>query len=84
MRHATQEDLDQVEPLLAALREVPQLREGRRGCFSVGPRAFLHFHADDTVALYVDVRFDEAFERIEANTTAERADLLARVQNALA
>ena len=84
MRHATQEDLDQVEPLLAALRMIPELRERKRGYFSLGRRAFLHFHADNTGAFYVDVRFDEAFERVRVTGTEQQADLLARVQNELA
>jgi len=44
VRHATQEDLDRLEKLLAKLRELPQLRERKRGYFSRGSRAFLHFH----------------------------------------
>ena len=84
VRHATPEDLDQVEPLLAALRGVPALRERKRGSFSVGRRAFIHFHADDTGALYADVRFEDAFERVGVTSAEERKDLLARVQNALA
>jgi hypothetical protein len=34
MRHATAEDLDRLEPLLAELRALPQLRERKRGSFS--------------------------------------------------
>ena len=84
MRHATQEDLDQIEPLLVALRKNPELRERKRGLFSLGARAFLHFHADDSGTIYVDVRFDSEFERIRVNGTEEQADLLVRVNNALA
>jgi hypothetical protein len=46
VRHANQEDLDHVEALLAELRKLPELRERRRGYFSRGSRAFLHFHED--------------------------------------
>jgi len=46
VRHATQEDLDQVEALLVELRKLPQLRERKRGYFSRGSRAFLHFYED--------------------------------------
>jgi hypothetical protein len=59
VRHATQEDLDQVEALLLELRQLPQLRERKRGYFSRGSHAFLHFH-EDAGDLYVDVRLDSA------------------------
>jgi hypothetical protein len=34
MRHATAEDLDRLEPLLAELRALPQLWGRKRGSFS--------------------------------------------------
>jgi hypothetical protein len=83
VRHATQEDLDQVEALLAELRKAAELRERKRGYFSRGSRAFLHFHADETGDLYVDVRLDGAFQRMRVTSRGERADFLARVQKAL-
>ena len=45
------------------LRKLPQLRERKRGYFSRGTRAFLHFH-QDAGNLYVDVRLDSAFQRV--------------------
>jgi hypothetical protein len=83
VRHATPEDLDQVEGLLVALRTAPGLRERKRGSFSRGSRAFLHFHADDNGDLYVDVRFDDAFQRMRVTSPEDQADFLAEVQNAL-
>jgi hypothetical protein len=82
MRHATPEDLDRVEALLVGLRELPQLRERKRGYFSRGSRAFLHFH-EDAGDLYVDVRLDSAFQRVRVTSRDEQADLLSRVRNAL-
>ena len=82
VRHATQEDLDQVEALLVELRKLPQLRERKRGYFSRDSRAFLHFH-EDAGALYVDVRLDSAFRRARVTSGTEQADLLARVRRAL-
>lgn len=41
---------------------IPPLRERKRGSFSRGPRAFLHFH-EEAGDLYVDVRLDSAFSR---------------------
>ncbi len=83
MRHATDQDLDRVDPLLAELRKLPQLRERKRGSFSRGSRAFLHFH-EDAGDLYVDVRLDSRFERISVTSAAEQADFLAQVRAALA
>jgi hypothetical protein len=82
VRHATQEDLDQVEALLVELRKFPQLRERKRGYFSRGTRAFLHFH-EDAGDLYVDVRLDSAFQRMKVTSRDEQADLLSQVREAL-
>ena len=82
MRHATDDDLDHIEALLAELREFPPLRERRRGSFSRGSRAFLHFH-EDGGDLYVDVRLGSEFERRKVTSDAEQAAFLAEVRSAL-
>ena len=82
MRHARGEDLDRIEDLLADLRRFPELRERKRGQFSMGSRAFLHFH-EDAGDIYVDVRFDHDFQRLRVATPGERATLLSRIQDAL-
>lgn len=82
MRHATEQDLDQLETLLAELRRLPELRERKRGSFSRGSNAFLHFHADAS-DLYVDVRLDSSFERMKATSSEEQTAFLAQVQRAL-
>jgi hypothetical protein len=82
VRHATEEDLDRVEELLAELRKFAQLRERRRGCFSRGSRAFLHFH-EDAGEIYVDVRLDGAFQRTKVTSRSEQAGLLSEVRRAL-
>jgi hypothetical protein len=82
VRHATQEDLDQVEELLGELRQLPQLRERKRGYFSRGSRAFLHFH-EDAGDLYADVRLDSEFQRMRVTSRREQAELLAQVRAAL-
>ena len=46
VRHATQDDLDRLDSLLAELREFAELRERKRGYFSLRSKAFLHFHED--------------------------------------
>jgi hypothetical protein len=83
VRHATEDDLDQLEPLLAELRELPQLRERKRGSFSRGSKAFLHFHADGG-DLYVDVKLDGDFQRMRVTSDDERAEFVSRLRGALA
>jgi hypothetical protein len=82
MRHATQDDLDHIEGVLVELRKLPQLRERKRGYFSRGSRAFLHFH-EDAGDLYVDVRLGSAFQRMRVTSRSEQADLLSRVRDVL-
>jgi hypothetical protein len=82
VRHATQEDLDRVEAVLVELRGLSQLRERKRGYFSRGSRAFLHFH-EDAGDLYVDVRLDSDFERMKVTSLSEQAGFLSRVREAL-
>jgi hypothetical protein len=82
VRHATPEDLDHLEELLVELRELPQLRERKRGSFSRGSRAFLHFH-EDAGDIYVDVKLDGEFQRMRATSSNEQADFLAQVRGAL-
>jgi hypothetical protein len=82
VRHATQEDLDHLEALLAELRKFPQLRERRRGYFSRGSRAFLHFH-EDAGDLYVDVKLGNAFQRMKVTSSKEQAVFLSDVRRAL-
>jgi hypothetical protein len=82
VRHATQEDLDRLEKLLAKLRELPQLRERKRGYFSRGSRAFLHFH-EDAGDFYVDVRLGDDFERVKVTTPAEQEDFVSRLRHGL-
>ncbi|HEY6468937.1 MAG TPA: hypothetical protein VI434_04150 [Candidatus Dormibacteraeota bacterium] len=82
MRHATDDDLDHIEPLLEELRKLPQLRERKRGSFSRGSRAFLHFH-EDRGDFFVDAKLDTAFSRSRVTTTDEQTDFLSRVEAAL-
>jgi hypothetical protein len=82
VRHATSEDLDRLEPLLARLREFDALTERRRGSFTRSGRAFLHCHADD-VGLFVDCRLAEDFERFRVSTRKERDAFVARVARSL-
>jgi N-acetylglutamate synthase-like GNAT family acetyltransferase len=82
VRHATQDDLDRIEELLAELRAVPELRERKRGNFSMRSQAFLHFH-EDSGDLYADVKLDGEFQRMRVTTHTEQLALVRRVRNAL-
>jgi hypothetical protein len=82
VRHAGQDDLDRLEELLADLRAVPELRERKRGYFSLRSAAFLHFH-EDSGDFYVDVKLDGAFQRVRVSTRTEQLDFLDRVRAAL-
>lgn len=83
MRHAGPATLERIAPLLEALRARPALRERRPGVFSLGSRAFLHFH-DDPAGVFADVRLAEGFVRQRVSTAAEQAELLGRIDDCLA
>ena len=55
------------------------MRERKRGYFSRGSRAFLHFH-EDAGDLYADVKLDGTFQRTPVTTAADQAcRLLSRI-----
>jgi hypothetical protein len=84
MKHAGQQTLAKLEPLLESLRAQPQLTERTPGSFYLGPSAFIHFHEDPT-GLFADVKEDlVSFSRHQVSTTAEQRAVLARVKNCLA
>jgi hypothetical protein len=83
MRHARNDDLDRIEPLLVQLRAIDALTEKSRGVFYLRSRACLHFHADGADT-YADVRIDtDTFERTRATTKAEQRALVAAVKRAV-
>lgn len=82
MKHAGDETLDQLDPLLEKLRTMDGLREKKRGVFYRRSKAFLHFH-EDVAGLFVDVRCDDEFQRFPVSTNSQRAELLKRVRREL-
>jgi hypothetical protein len=82
LRHADSAALDRLEPLLSQLREIPGLKEVRRGVFYRRSRAFMHFH-DDPSGLYADIRLDKNFERQRVDTADERLYLLNQIRMVL-
>jgi hypothetical protein len=77
MKHATAAALDQLEPLIAAIRALGTLKEKSRGVFYRGSRAFLHFH-EDPAGLFADIRDASGgdFERVDVTRDEGRRRLL--------
>jgi hypothetical protein len=83
VRHATPEDLAEVDDLLRALRTIDGLVEKRPGVFSHRSRAFLHFHADPS-GLYADVRLEGPdFDRRPVRTRTQQRALVRDVRAAV-
>lgn len=82
MRHATQDDLDRLEGLLAELRALPELRERKRGYFSLRSQAFVHFH-EDAGDFYADVKLNGSFERRRVTSRTDQLAFLREVRGAL-
>jgi hypothetical protein len=80
MKHATDEALDRLHGMLAALRELEGLAERKRGVFYRKSRAFLHFH-EHREDLYLDVRMaGPDFERHRVTTAAEQRGVVAAIR----
>jgi hypothetical protein len=79
MKHAGAAALDQLEPLLARIREGGALREKSRGIFYLKSRAYLHFH-EDPAGIFVDIRAADGkeFDRMKLDGKVE-AEILARI-----
>lgn len=83
MKHASERALRELQPLLAALRQLDPLVERTPGAFYLKSRAFLHFHEDPS-GLYADVKLDLAtFTRLRVSTQEEQAQLLQQVRRTL-
>ena len=57
VRHARAEALDELEPMLTDLRDLPGSPSAAVASSTAGSRAFLHFH-EDPAGHHVDVRLD--------------------------
>lgn len=84
VRHARAEALDDLEPLLAELRCLVQIREKSRGVFYRGSKPYLHFH-EDPAGFFADVRLNPRgdFDRLRVSELDERAILLQAVRRSL-
>jgi hypothetical protein len=83
MAHAGPATLDRLEPLLAAIRKLGVAEERKRGIFYRRRVAFLHFHAE-AGRILADLKEGQEFRRYPANTSRDRARLLAAVKRATA
>jgi hypothetical protein len=81
MRHARQDALDSLEPLLATLRALPGMTEKSRGVFYRKSKSFLHFH-EDPKGLFADLRIAALgdFERFDVTDDAGRTRLVAVIE----
>ncbi len=85
MRHARDDALDSLEPVLVQLRQLPELTERSRGTFYKKSQAFVHFH-EDPAGLFADVRLVRGaeFTRVRVSTKAEQRSFMTAVRSALA
>lgn len=83
MKHAGQTALDLLEPLLAEVRQRPELTERKRGVFYRRSRAWLHFH-EDPAGLFADLKDETDWLRFDVTGPDGQAALLSRLdaQNA--
>ncbi|MGV8997763.1 MAG: hypothetical protein ACOH12_12525 [Parvibaculaceae bacterium] len=82
MKHARDDALNVLEPLLAELRQLGSINERKRGVFYRKGCAFLHFHEDPT-GLYADMRAGEDFVRYPVQSLAMQRAFLKAVRAAL-
>jgi hypothetical protein len=76
MKHANQETLDHLLPLLQQIRSrVPPLKEKGTGKFYLKSAAFLHFH-DDPAGIFADLKVQGDWQRYPVNTPEDYESLL--------
>ena len=84
MKHAGQDILRRLAPLLTELRKRSRLREKSVGVFYLKSKVFLHFH-DDPAGIFADVKVDlTAYSRCRVTTIKEQRSLLKRIDKCLA
>jgi hypothetical protein len=81
MKHATEQTLLELTPLLDELRKRP-MREKKLGIFYVKSKSFLHFHEDPS-GLYADLRVGVDFERFPVNTKTQQTAFLKAIDRVL-
>ena len=82
MKHAGDQALDALEPVIARVRAIPGLTERRRGLFYRKSSAFLHFH-EDQAGFFADAKLGDDWSRFPVNNQKEVAALLREVRKSL-
>lgn len=83
MKHANEETLAQLTPLLEQIRRrMPPLREKGVGKFYLKSSAFLHFH-DDPAGIFADLKVADDWQRYPANNDADYSQLLSKLDQQL-
>jgi hypothetical protein len=85
VRHARDEDLDRIEPLLGRLRQLGALKERKRGCFYFKSKGFVHFH-EDPKGMFADLRQIDSRDdrRLKVDTPEEHDALIEQARRILA
>jgi hypothetical protein len=84
VRHARDQDLDRIDALLARVRELPGLKEKKRGVFYLKSKGFLHFH-EDPAGMFADLTGPDGrgFDRIDVTEKPGQAELIALARSRL-
>jgi hypothetical protein len=78
VKHAGDETLNSIEPLLKRIRENATLSERGRGKFYRKSSAFLHFH-EDPAGVFADLKVAGDWKRFPVNSSKEREKLLSEM-----
>ncbi len=79
MKHATQEALTAITPLLRSLSAIEVLRERSAGTYYLKSQAFVHFH-EDPAGIFADLRTSTEWRRFPVNTEKQRKAFLLAVK----
>ena len=82
MKHATEQALGKITPLLKQIRKFPELKEKKKGIFYKGYIAFLHFH-EDGKELFADLKVKDLWKRICVNSKPEQVKLISMIRKIL-
>jgi hypothetical protein len=82
MKHAGEQALDALEPILGRVRAFGGLKERKRGAFYRKSEGFLHFH-EDPAGFFADLKRDGDFVRFPVNTRDEIAAFMREVKKIL-
>jgi hypothetical protein len=82
MKHASEERLREIGPLLVRLRKFAELKEKKLGVFYRKSGAFVHFH-DDAAGMFGDLRTKGGWKRLAVNSAADVKAFCKEVEQAI-